>query len=491
MSSDSPPALRVACPHCSRGLRVPAQMLGRRGRCRACGREFLIPAADAPGPPTLPATPPPAPRHVSFACELCETRMTVSVSQVGKLAKCPDCGHLTKVPPPPAPRKPVIPAAMSGEQYEVWGVDENPTPEQIAAVAPPLIAVECRLCGTLMYARHDQIGESLACPDCGAKTPVSAPRHRPPAGLRPPADGDDYQLDETSAPTPRPVPRIAAITEAERHEKARARHEDPRLSRRQASRGDETPTMPRVPLVQGMTSMLLTGAIATWWLGLSTVLIAVAWLGLQVQSAFAGGMGAIMAICFLAVAVMLGGCWYTAASAISLATLTESSDGHRRLIEPPGGNFLEWFGDAAYIFVAAGAATLPAWVVGRFVPLGPLEPFAVGVAVALAAFPLMLLSSLEEGSAMGVFHPGVWSTLLKRPAAWLLFWGEAAALWIGAGWLMLQTPAPLLLAPPIAVAALLVYFRLIGLLGWWLAESLATEQQERPYDPRDYRSRAE
>ncbi|MCA9237910.1 MAG: hypothetical protein KDA44_20690, partial [Planctomycetales bacterium] len=91
--------------------------------------------------------------------------MTFGVSQVGRKAKCPDCGHLTVVPPPAKPREPVIPAAMFGEQYEVWGPDEAPTPQQIAAHSPPLIAVPCRLCATLMHARHEQVGEALVCPD--------------------------------------------------------------------------------------------------------------------------------------------------------------------------------------------------------------------------------------------------------------------------------------------------------------------------------------
>lgn len=463
-------------------------MAGRRAKCNGCGGEFRLPAAaDAPPPPPKA---PPQPLHVSFNCALCETRMTVAVSQVGRQAKCPDCGHLTVVPPPPPPKAPVIPAAMFGEQYEVWGVDDAPTPAQQAAVAPPLIAVHCRLCDTLMHARHDQIGASLACPDCGARTEVRPPPARPPAGIQPPTDDGGYELDEASAPTPRPVPKIVAVEAARQHEATRTKQADPRLDKRQAAIEDAKPTMPRVPLVQGAASMLLTAVILKWWISLSCAVTATAWFGLQVLTAFSSGGGAIMALCFFVVGVILGGCTYVAASALWGAIVTESSDGHRWLVDPPGPNFTEWFGDAGYMFVAAAAATLPAWAVVRFVPLGPLDPLATGAAVWAAAFPLTLLSALEEGSAMGVLHLGVWSTLFKRPWAWLLLFAEVAALGYGLGWALGRIPQPVVLGPWVAVAASFVYFRLIGLQGWWLAESLSTEPEEREYDPTDYRQRA-
>ena len=36
----------MACPACGNRLRVPADAIGRVGRCRACASEFLIPAEE-------------------------------------------------------------------------------------------------------------------------------------------------------------------------------------------------------------------------------------------------------------------------------------------------------------------------------------------------------------------------------------------------------------------------------------------------------------
>lgn len=44
------------CPSCAQALRVPKKLLGKRGRCRACGETFLL-AVDQPPKPPKPATP--------------------------------------------------------------------------------------------------------------------------------------------------------------------------------------------------------------------------------------------------------------------------------------------------------------------------------------------------------------------------------------------------------------------------------------------------
>jgi predicted Zn finger-like uncharacterized protein len=49
----------ITCPSCSRQLRVPDELLGRRVKCPSCGETFTA-ATDEPAPPA-PAPPPPVP----------------------------------------------------------------------------------------------------------------------------------------------------------------------------------------------------------------------------------------------------------------------------------------------------------------------------------------------------------------------------------------------------------------------------------------------
>ena len=238
---------------------------------------------------------------------------------------------------------------MFGEQYELWGVDEAPLPAEIAASAPLLVPVSCRLCQTLMYARPDQVGTSLSCPDCGAKTVVKSAAAAVRQGPQPVALGEEYQIDEASAPGPRPAPREAAVL-AQAEQLA---------SERDVQRKDEgrRRKRPRPPLITEVLPMLFSTAVVARWLTLSAALTMIGWFAAYgLSSGQGGGMGAIAQVCFLALATMLGGMWLVAASAIWLAILTESAEGHRRLDNPPTANFLEWFGETFYVMISAAVA---------------------------------------------------------------------------------------------------------------------------------------
>ncbi|HEX6963791.1 MAG TPA: hypothetical protein VF175_18130, partial [Lacipirellula sp.] len=138
MSAPSPP-LVVACPRCGERLGVREADVGKRGKCRRCGSVFRIAgkaAAARPAPSTAPADEettaldlsdlfePAKPATVTFACTLCETRITTATANVGKQVKCPDCGRLNTIPPLVAKPQAAVPAAMSGDQFELWGPDE-------------------------------------------------------------------------------------------------------------------------------------------------------------------------------------------------------------------------------------------------------------------------------------------------------------------------------------------------------------------------------
>ncbi|MBX3425256.1 MAG: hypothetical protein KF688_06210 [Pirellulales bacterium] len=476
MPVPDPTVVALSCPKCGQRVAVRAEMAGRNGKCPRCGEVFPISVVGTGLAPPVPPPKPPAPKHVSFNCSLCDTRMTVSASIVGRKVACPDCGRVQRVPPPPSPPAPTIPAAMLGEQYELWGPDEAPLPAEIAARQRPVLSVPCRLCGTLMQADPRQVGSEIACPDCGTLTLVKAPAARPPQALQAVADGDEYELDEASAPTPRPVPRIVALVEAERHDAARAKHGN-RPGHIPGYADPREPAPP--PHLWRAFRMLRTEGILTRWVTLSALLVAISWLASQASMAMAGGMGAIMALCFFAAAIMLGTLWFLASSALWLAIIAESSDGHDRLHSPPGANFYDWLGDAGVVFASGVMSAIPAWLAWKFVPLDFEARYAVAAAVWLACLPVALLSALEQGSPLAIVSPRLCGTLVLRAGAWLAFYVQAAAIWIGAAALIQAAPsAALLLAPPLAVGASLAYFRLVGLLAWRLAETTRPRDED-------------
>src|SRR4051812_17203145 len=151
MASTQSETTVVACPGCGSRLSVPKSMIGKRARCAGCSMAFTIPAPankSALKPKEAAAA---VPEHVGFDCRVCNTRLFARTEDVGGKLKCPDCGALTVIPPPPPPKPKNMPAALEGEQYELWEPDEQPLPSQLIADQPKSVMLKCRRCDTVMH----------------------------------------------------------------------------------------------------------------------------------------------------------------------------------------------------------------------------------------------------------------------------------------------------------------------------------------------------
>ena len=124
--------------------------------------------------------------------------------QVGKKVKCPDCGATDRSSSAAEPKQKNIPAALEGEQYELWDADDQPLPSDIWRAQPKYIAVQCRVCATLMYANENQVGQTIACPDCGTKHVGAAEAEDARAALGVAPDAETPRLDPAAAPGERP-----------------------------------------------------------------------------------------------------------------------------------------------------------------------------------------------------------------------------------------------------------------------------------------------
>jgi hypothetical protein len=395
---------------------------------------------------------------------------------------------------------------MKGEPLGVWGVDEAPTSEEITRRAPALHPVVCELCQTLMYATDAQVGTKLKCPDCGSLTLARAREVAKPREVLVP-DGEEYELDEASAPAPRPAYRPIGLSDAElgvlgaapatrsvaaggigeerggessgssEASGAHRRVVDPRL------KGDaehERPRMPRAPLVQGVGRMLFTTEVVARWGVLSLVLVVAGWFLSWVFSAMSAMV--FMAIPMFAVGCVFFALWLLMAMPLALVIVTESSEGNDRLHDPPTWLSMD-FAEAFFVVVAAAVSAFPAWLTLKVTGELPEEARAAIVAGTwLLLFPIVLLSNLEQSSAAAVFSPRLLASLGRCAGAWLLFYIESALLagvTLAGMELMARGPAWLLyLLPFTFVGWLLAYMRLIGRLAWWLAERMPAREVE-------------
>jgi hypothetical protein len=111
-------------------------------------------------------------------------------------------------------------------------------------------AVSCKLCGTRVYARPDQVGQQLKCPDCHSPVDIVAPRNKQPVTKGPTLD--DAEEVPMSHPGQRPAYR--PIVRPEGEDAVLALLNDPPRAIAGDSARQRTPSAPRQPVSPGRTS---------------------------------------------------------------------------------------------------------------------------------------------------------------------------------------------------------------------------------------------
>ena len=459
MAAPLSPTKLLICPSCKARLPQGDLQAGQKCRCGRCGKILVVPGKQSP------PKPPTQPKLFGFACRVCETRLTARTTDVGKKLRCPDCHAKNEIPKPPKPPRPKqTPEAMHGQQYGLWGVDEAPSNEELLARQPKFYPVYCRACNTLMHAQQKQVGQLLSCPDCGVQTEVPPPpaEETRPSNIVP--DGEEYQLEEPEidlevfeqpAEPPRPTEKPKKTLRDELQEEYGKR-----------------PELPRVPLLQGVLKMFLRNPIPIWWLGLCFAAELMTVLFLLGAAMIGVPYGPLFSLwCFVG-AAGCGFLFFTGLAAMLMAILVDSSEGNDKLYHPPDVNLIEWFGPAIYLVIALAVTAAPGILIGGAIGFATIGS-SVGMFVLL---PIVVLSMLEIGSPIGVLSPRVLASLVRRPLHWIAFYIVAGVLEVGfffAALFMVVMPILLLAFFPVWITGNMLYFRLLGRLGWWLGESLA------------------
>jgi len=490
------------CPHCGGKAKARIEHAGRPSRCPGCREVFTLelpkeeaelanqeaPAlsaeasSSAPPSPAPPSSAPPSsgsgaeivPSFVGFDCRHCGTRLSVAQKYVGRKIECPDCGVATVAPAPPMPRAANIPAALQGDQYELYEGEEQPWAADLIAQQQVHWPVLCRQCQTLMHAPPDREGQPLTCPDCGVATVVKRPLPTKVIGASTPT-GEAYDV----AP-PEATQEVSEATKAYL-QAAQAEAED--TANRDSAVSGPRPQLPRWPLLQGVFSfrhsegMAPRAIVLAGWLAIIGLLIAFA---LPALAGMAGGRvavatGVIMGVCLLMGAVVIGVLWMGYFSALAMLIVTESSEGNDQIHGRPSTNPTDWFGESIYLTFALLAAAAPGWIIARLFS-GDALGVTLGTAASIVAlFPLTLLSQLDLDSPWALLSPRVLLGLCQAPFSWLLLMAESvllaaaplAAIVATAQW---STLVIIVAALPV-VAAAMVYFRLLGRLAWTLREA--------------------
>ncbi len=499
MAATKPQLLSVDCPACGAHYDVPLSMAGKRGNCASCGAKIAVPeisAADTNPTAGFDDEPVPTePQYIGVECRVCQTRMYGRPDQVGKEVKCPDCGARTVVPLPPPPKRKNIPAAMEGEQYELWDADEQPLPSLLAAAQPQYIAVRCKHCDTLMYATEKQVGQTIACPDCGKRQVVPPPTKHAAKRSVLASEAETPSLDPAAAPGERPIvisERGPMLYEQEREAELASEKEIERRTGKKLRNARGRPILPRQPLLTGVWRMLVTEEIIARWIFLSLVLGFAGQFLAEALLTPIQGMAEAIKLVFVVMGGFLSMAWVAMAAPLIVAIVGESAEGEDRLNQPPRLLAFDWFNEMFCGVMAgsvAGLCGLGVWHITRMLSLEPVLSAVIVTVVVLILFPVTLLSTLLEGTPLGVLSPRLLSSMGKCPGAWFLFYFQTfvlAALVGGAAWILWSAlgirPGDLVTLlwclAPLAIAALFIDMRLLGRLAWWISERIPLYEKQ-------------
>jgi DNA-directed RNA polymerase subunit RPC12/RpoP len=473
-------------------------MIGQRARCAGCSLAFTIPAPSTSNKPVAAKTPaskpqePAAivPEHVGFDCRVCNTRLFARTEDVGGKLKCPDCGALTVIPPPPPPKPKNMPAALEGEQYELWDADEQPLPSQLIADQPKSVMLKCRRCDTIMHPEARLVGQPVRCPDCGT-TNIVPPPPRP--VVKPSVIATDALtpvLDPAADPGERPYV-AAPVAKMLHEEEAEAEYERALQKSQRTGKAMEIDRhgraiMPRWPLITGVIPFLFSRGVFARWVGFSAVSIiydALGWLIVWAANSPNGitGMGLIglLIVAFGMVGFVLLPIWLAGLASVFFTIVTESSLGNTTIKSWPSANIMDWFPEFGYLLVATFVSGGPGSLLAQGLLDDRLLSSLCVAAGILVSFPIIVLSQLDNGSPFGILSFRVLPTLLKSPVPWLLFYIETAALFatcgLAASFAHYAQVLYTFLFTPLFVMSVLLYGRLLGRLGWQLAEIIGIQ----------------
>ena len=495
--SDRPSYILVTCPTCNTRIHAAADQLGQAINCPDCDTQtFVLPpepsepksqetapndAVDeyaladevehAPGE-VLPAEQTFFPVH----CPTCNTLMKFSEEQVGQQAVCPDCLVPLTVPPAPEGRVERDTADERAGRTGRYSVEERPPGS--AGDREYILAV-CPVCSTRLHPTFDQVGRQIVCPDCEKPFVVQPPKQRPPARR-----AKAYDPDEAAK-----APRMRFVDDYRRLGKdgeiSAAEQPEP-VGRTRLRRSN----VPDRPLLSGVFTFPFYPGCWPRWIGLSAWLMAAMYL-LQIAAAFHAGNAAerFIAVMGTAFAFMIGVFASAVAMVHGMSILRETAVGQDEVEDWPDAMFLDWIGECFYVLVAVSVAVLPG--VGLFGLLGQYTGEAGTSIVLVTMFlftPIILISMLEKNSPLSILSWPVVRSLGYCWWAWIKFFLITFLLFGVAGFSSIAAlrHIPYLgaaLAVMVMMAAMMIYFRLMGRLAWCCQrkselDNLAAEDDE-------------
>ena len=401
---------------------------------------------------------------IRFRCPKCSAQMRAGAGDAGQQRRCPKCEAKFRIPR----------AKSKGSGRQKAKKKEE-----------KLVPVVCGVCSTRIYAKLEQVGQSIECPDCFTQNLVKPPKEKEVVTAPAMSESAAYDL----AP-PEPIVSYKSVSED-------ILEEADQVVKKEI---EAAPKMPDKPFLSGIFTYPFRLDVLPIVVGLG-----MAWTFWAMFNGFAWsleGFAAAVAPFLLAISAM----FFVLVILPSMVTfqniMENSANGDDETdIRPSGGLFAvaDWFGDVIPLTIAASVSCVPTLGIVHLLGLG--TPYQIaGAFVAYLLFPFVYLSMLENASILGVFSKSVWTSVGTIPGSWFKFWFFSTLLFPGMAFtgvvLYMNHGKPfsgaLLGVHVLAVSVLLihatVFFRLLGRMAFVMSTKIWIEQPGETETTEDFAS---
>ena len=339
----------------------------------------------------------------------------------------------------------------------------RPAPAKSAAKsakdAAPSITLECPTCHELVKATVGAKPSRVPCTFCGA--PLSVPDERTLAG---------WQAKKIEPPSPEEIGEYAA---GPVHQ-VQALRRGGVFDRMAEIRQEAIPPPPRWTFFSGVFTLPWRRDAVVYWAYLTLGFTAIMIIGLVLKglaSAFSGMSTGVAAAFFLLPIIWVSFMTFSYAAACGLCVLESTAGGLDRIEGWPDPNWKDWMTQLIYV---AWIGAIPLAVSYGLAVLGETQGISMVWTMPIAFFviyPISLMSALEANSIWVPLTKSILGSLAKWWWCWLIFYlvsGLLATGIIAAAAFAIDSSSDIVFLGlgPLLPAALLIYFRLLGRLGW-------------------------
>jgi len=384
-----------------------------------------------------------------------------------------------------------VPASLM--VYTTGNSDSSATPPELPVAQSAdhvYFSFPCRICGTLHECDSTQIGATVECPDC--QTPAIVPTPTPSQIRKQFAagehdDGTTLQLSAATDAVAKTVPTsTAAVSGADYYlKKATATMAREEEEEREAQAVGDLTEVFQFAIQPGTLLRLAVFSFGLW-----LIVALIEWAGLRADEKAPSTSDLVRLFLFPILAITIA-VWFSAVTASLLAITRDTGSGGKQ-ISWPSASFTEWMFEGITVVIAVAFSCLPAELLGtitasagKFQAAWPYV-FALATLCLVTIHPVVMLSMMHGGSHFSLLSTAVLRSFSLSSKFWITFYQISffcGIVFYGTGRFLMQgSLSRAAILSPIAIANLFLYYRMLGWLGWHLAE-LGEEIAETPKPP--------